>query len=131
MREIKFRVWDKIKKLWTNWKSYDGMFYFMDKNTGVWIRDDKFERFILLQYTGEKDKDGKEIYEGDIVKYFDNKEHIVVVENIKELGTGMYLKRVGSGYYTLNTSAIRDYEVEVIGNIHDNPELLEVLWVNI
>lgn len=91
---------------------------------GSWI---PVHKETVGQYTGLKDKNDKEIYDGDIVKYFDNKEHIVVVENIKELGTGMYLKRVGSGYYTLNPSVIRDYEVEVIGNIHDNPELLEVV----
>jgi uncharacterized phage protein (TIGR01671 family) len=134
MREIKFRAWDKEYKKMMEWGkqlkglSQNGIKTVMSYNSeDGWSDCYNLKDIELMQYTGLKDKNGKEIYEGDIVKYFDNKEHIVVVENIKELGTGMYLKRVGSGYYTLNPSVIRDYEVEVIGNIYENPELLEVV----
>jgi uncharacterized phage protein (TIGR01671 family) len=134
MREIKFRAWDKEYKKMMEWGkqlkglTQNGIKTVMSYNSeDSWSDCYNLKDIELMQYTGLKDKNGKEIYEGDIVKYFDNKEHIVVVENIKELGTGMYLKRVGSGYYTLNPSVIRDYEVEVIGNIYENPELLEVV----
>lgn len=117
MREIKFRAWDKEKKMWTNWKCYDNMFYFMDKITGAWIRDDKFNRFELMQYTGLKDKNGKEIYEGDIVRYYSFiKDKKLLAEVIFEEGCFVI-----DDYYLGHKK-----RVEVIGNIYENPELLEV-----
>ena len=56
MREIKFRVWDKKKKLFTNYQIKDDMIYCMDKVTGVWNRVKDESRFEIMQYTGLKDK---------------------------------------------------------------------------
>ena len=78
------------------------------------------------QWTGLVDKNGKEIFEGDVVKYNDRKEFIQTVITVPELGTGHYIRRPGAGYYTLNGSVVSEYGVEIIGNIHDNPELMEV-----
>lgn len=75
------------------------------------------------QYTSLKDRNGKEIYEGDIVKYKDNLDPIDVhkYKGHVEYGNG--------SFYITNDfmSSYRwiDYEIEVKGNIHDNPELLE------
>ena len=46
MREINFRVWDNLKKIWTNYKILDDLIYYMDKNTGVWFNRHHEERNI-------------------------------------------------------------------------------------
>ena len=74
------------------------------------------------QYTELTDKNGKKIFEGDIVRY-DEKKHIVVFET-----------RGGTGYFGIKIDHIETWNfclsvpaklMEVIGNIHDNPEFLE------
>lgn len=132
MREIKFRCWDIENKEMLEVQeldyadSYDGQP--MIRTT---MYNDYFdtEDMILMQYTGLKDKNGKEIYEGDIIYC---KQYIGgnCVEYCIEKGYvcfndgefGLYRKQ---GYYqSLYKFKEYDYEFEVIGNIYDNPELL-------
>lgn len=125
MREIKFRAWDKDLKRWTNYSIADDLPRFYDKHTGCWKTDKEGERFILCQYTGLKNFNGKEIYEGDIVravgfvgwigvaKFFD-KNPAFVFEAIDKNYRGSRLSMTQFDRY-----------VEIIGNIYENPELLE------
>ncbi|MFA5324336.1 MAG: YopX family protein [Smithella sp.] len=120
MRPIKFRAWDKVKKI-------------MTPVAGVWFGDDgsamtvtfepapktkwyvglvQGENGILLQFTGLLDKNGREVYEGDIVQ-----------NGVKR---GEVYQQYG--YWTatnIGQSLWSPEAIEVIGNIYENPELLK------
>lgn len=59
--KIEFEAWDSKKEMFTNFMIIDNMLKFMDRVTGVWIRDDEQKRFKLLQNTGCMDKELKRI----------------------------------------------------------------------
>ena len=122
MREIKFRAWDKEEN-----KMISGDNFAFEEYAPL---NDLFhnnsKKIDFMQYTGIKDYDGKEIYEGDIVEkeimesLFDDSKLIGVVEMIE----GCWCientkKRVAKGLWS-ETDINR-----VIGNIYENPELLE------
>lgn len=132
MREIKFRAWDTQKTMFTNYIIVDNMLKFMDKVTGAWLRDDEQERFKLMQYTGFKDVDGKEIYDGDILdftifQYGGNDSQYKGYVAIEEVGT--FVKTdFNDGEFTKEfdlVEAVINDELKVIGNIYENRELLE------
>lgn len=119
MKEIKFRVYDK--RNWTNKMKYSKMEVYDDM---VAFRfghfDGELEDLILMQYTGLKDKNGKEIYEGDIVLYNYTMIGVVYYDEAK---TSYILKPLNktSSYEVLGLST----PLEVIGNIYEDPDLLE------
>lgn len=91
----------------------------------------EWENCVILQSTGLRDRDGKLIYEDDIIEFTDNvtingsKTHVAKVEHNKEFNAYMYHAEC-MGWYTINPSQNKRFKVKVIGNVYANPELLGV-----
>ncbi|EOS7735252.1 hypothetical protein FK425_RS09130 [Enterococcus hirae] len=123
----KFRAWHIIDKKMISWKRLlNG-----HNLRNVFMRPEMCN-LKLMQSTGLKDKNGVEIFEGDLVSisvqngfdYLDNK--VCVVKN--SIGhSGLVCATVDEDleYRIFNTELFEEYTYEVIGNIYDNPELLE------
>lgn len=128
---IKFRVWDKkTKSMWNieRWHVEDEYFDLIEPDKSVadpnanrvWRKQSDV---ILMQSTGMFDKNGVEVFIGDIVKCTVGCPHEVYLE--KEYGgnfiggmPAIYLKGIDDGYAWTG-------DEEVIGNIYQNPDLLE------
>jgi uncharacterized phage protein (TIGR01671 family) len=126
MREIKFRAWDKEKKQMT--PSFNLWSLTEDENFNLCLDGYGIlypNRVILMQYTGLHDKNGKEIYEGDIVSewfYPDFGIEKTRFEGIVEwFDSGWFVKTKNVGEISLTDTA----EIEIIGNIYENPESLK------
>ena len=116
MREIKFRAWDGEK-----------MFVPGGLKNPVNFTDN----VVHMQYTGLKDVNGKEIYEGDIVKNKYNKLELVKWGYFVESVNFNEYSNQNYGWYVGQDSQYEDFEQihngmwEVIGNIYENPELIK------
>ena len=111
MREIKFRVYDSISKTMHNWEYI--------KHMSLTFFD--LEHYTLEQFTGLKDKNGVDIYEGDVF-YINNR--TFKVEFIED--SCRYVLTTGKGYDTRNCIDLTCDTIfyhEVIRNIHENKEL--------
>jgi len=136
MREIKFRAWDKIEqKMWAPIIDRDGIPCARDPITGQLVRMSGELLDPVMQYIGLKDKNGKEIYEGDIVKahyfYFNgnfgNDGEIKGKVEYSPWCTFIINDLVDGEEHYLEfheTSHFEEPCIEVIGNIYENPELL-------
>jgi uncharacterized phage protein (TIGR01671 family) len=134
MREIKFRAWNNSSK---------EMEYFTSHKMGLQYRCGEFEvssgwdsygnptynednnnKHEIMEYTGLKDKNGKEIYEGDIYKSSWDTNSIVkwTKKDTREVSGQGGSERVVTAGYVLG---FLPDEIEIIGNIHENPELLK------
>jgi len=138
-REIKFRAWDTKYNRFEDYNNHKIGAMLYDKGIAMSTGYDSYdsptwdwdkiepERYIWLQYTGLKDKNGKEIYEGDIVKTIDNWDKY-----------GMQAGEINQVYFNAGGFRLKPKDknrlgfwiedgkdVEVIGNIHENPELIK------
>jgi len=130
-REIKFRAWngDEMVTL-TNaglqYFDFEGSYalsFVVDGYSGFWSHEqydtmsEKASKFPIMQYTGLKDKNGKEIYEGDIIGRTTIADRIVYFDNC-----GFRTKKI-------NNNRVLDFFVDafdqVVGNIYENPNLIK------
>ena len=132
MREIKFRVFDSR----TNQMSRDFVFInFITKTMGFYainslgekkIFERDMDNFPIMQYTGLKDKNDVEIYESDIIKAIWSKDCDEYIANEEWIGDIFF--NYGSfdinGEWCVSLNCFNG-TLEVIGNIYENPELLE------
>lgn len=127
MRELKFRGWADNGFVYLDVRE-DNDFGFYDFYSSC-TNDD------IEQYTGLEDKNGKEIYEGDIVAVKDNDIPFALVN---AMANEKWLVRFGkhrAGFTLVKSTRRRNFirtfqntkqdDIEVVGNIHENPELLE------
>ena len=118
-REIKFKIWDKVDKKFLSLKDYQDLGAIEVENDGTLTLSPRFrfltsmmimpERFIPLQYSGLKDKNGKEIYEGDILLIGEKRREVEVI--FKDGGFGFM--------YNGTCVSFRNQSPEVIGNIYE------------
>lgn len=118
MRTIKFRAWSKTYQEMIRVESID---FAVDRligrlNHGVQVvQPVPMAKGVLMQFTGLLDKNGKEIYEGDIVRWFPDGEG-----REREV----YFDEKDACFQPLNLYVQTFTEFETIGNIHENPELM-------
>ena len=108
-RILKFRAWDGYEMI------YNDLFIRASGNPPIYQGEER-DDLIVMQYIGLKDKNSKEVYEGDLVKSLtgSNCSQVVWRNNGWELNI-----RDGMGYTTIDSGD------EIIGNVYENPELLQ------
>ena len=160
-REIKFRAWDKVNKRWVGNKSTEilcvgddaGMIVHYKAVGGSYIpvqniqlKNSSLEILEICQYTGLKDRNGKEIYEGDVVRltyweyekgwysktpieagavYFDTYWGVKFDCRDATQRTAEYWKNVNERDLGNMPNLQEERDIEIIGNIYENPDLIK------
>lgn len=125
----RYRAWDKEYKetVQVDALVFDEQIIKATYKNGNVVKED-LKNYVLMQSTGLRDKNGKEIFEGDILKVTNLSSWLEVVSfnNNKAMFVSKEIKREieESPLYDLFNTDI--FEVEIIGNIYENPELAEV-----
>lgn len=119
MRQIKFRAWDKADKVmfFPNSIMFDGAGTMMFEHANGGIKHSSSRAYCeLMQYTGLKDSNGVDIYEGDLIS---------MATKFRRSDT-KHCKTVSwvSSEYKCGWNVARGEIYEVVGNIYQNPELL-------
>lgn len=125
---LKIRVWDKRKNNYIE----NFVFNFINKSPYITVEyfDNEYaythtfeeEEIIIEQCTGLKDKNSRLIYEGDILQDCEQKINVVFDE---ENHCFMFKYQKTHAYKPIGCLDVLDGDFEVIGNIHENPELME------
>lgn len=123
MKNLKFRVWDKDNKKMLGWKELDLTKELGEDEITIFEPTGQFAQpmyfYEPMQSTGLKDKDGVEIYEGDIIKNSYDE-----IYTVKWFDAAFYLEEKYNGGFDYHELHLEDNK-KVIGNIYENPELLE------
>jgi uncharacterized phage protein (TIGR01671 family) len=122
MREIKFRFWNKKRELMSKVYGLGTLWECLNGEWGVW--EWRWEDVIKLQYTGLKDKNGKEIYEGDIVEGFGGEKYKVIWEDNWSRFVFENFDEEDYSYDPADNENCSQHYLEVIGNIYENSDLL-------
>ena len=126
MREIKFRAWSSGRKEMAEVESIHfkgNAVYLISKYLRLVANLDETE---LMQFTGQKDMNGKEVFEEDILK-LENRDFGIVQYN--NLNCNYYIQLINYHFnVAIDFKKVFSYQskVEIIGNKYENPELLEV-----
>lgn len=129
MREIKFRAWDLEKGAWFILRSgLHNVAHIVSDGSAATLelgRDD----LIIQQYTGRKDKNGKEIYTGDLLRPTHERHTDKIGEVRTESGGFQVYTRCHwpdwFETYPMRSAMFDDMQYEIIGNIYENPDILE------
>ncbi|MCY7468123.1 YopX family protein [Bacillus safensis] len=127
MREIKFRVWDENvqEMVYEVGLTPEGIPYSIPDYAEASDQFDYYPSCHKMQFTGLRDRNGDEIYEGDFVKIisaYNGQEIIATVRYENSLASFVFETGEDQGYSRIDASF---KGIEVIGNIYQNPDLLE------